>query len=80
MTEKEALEILNGSATDWKEIFSVLAIAKKALETRIPQKPIEIKGMNHRGVCPACKNIHDARCLYCPDCGQALDWKGKKTL
>ena len=77
MTAKEAIEILNDGATDWKEIISVLVIAKKALGKMIPQKPIELKGMNHRGVCPACKNIQDIRCSYCPDCGQTLDWKGK---
>ena len=75
MDEKQALEILNDGTTDWKEIISVLILAKKALERQVPEKPLEIKGMKHRGVCPKCKSIHDPRSLYCGDCGQKLDWR-----
>ena len=78
MDAKQALEILNDGATDWKEIISVLAVAKQALEKQIPQKPIDIKGINNKGACPACKNIHDLRSVYCDQCGQRLDWSKKK--
>ena len=78
MDAKEAIEILSDGTKDWKEIFSAIAAAVGALKKQIPQKPIDIKGMNHKGACPVCKSILDSRYTYCGDCGQMLEWKGKK--
>ena len=75
MDAKQAIEILSDGTKDWKEVISALSLAIKALEKEVPKKPVEIKGMKHRGSCPRCKSIHDPRSLYCEDCGQKLDWE-----
>lgn len=78
MDAKQALEVLSDGTKDWKEIFSAISTATAALKKQIPQKPIEIKGINHKGACPVCKSIIDARFVYCADCGQMIDWRKKK--
>jgi Zn finger protein HypA/HybF involved in hydrogenase expression len=85
MTESEALKILNISPEIKKEIpnlAEVYEVAVKALEKQIPKKPSAMESTNKltNGYfeCPVCKDVvgvDDMQDVYCPNCGQKLDWK-----
>ena len=53
---------------------------KSAIEKHIPKKPLGIENDNRYGCvleCFECKTIlsgSEERPLYCPECGQKLDW------
>lgn len=78
MTNKEAIEILtnaiqNDSMTAEQDI--ALAMAQKALEKQIPQKPLDYRA-DYK--CPICDKIfmfgNSIKPNYCKKCGQRLDW------
>lgn len=88
MTPQEAIEIItNAIQTDnmTAEQDKALAIVQNAVEKQIPKKPTDIcTPVVTWGLCPVCKgelskfknrpNRVLKNNLYCPDCGQALDW------
>ena len=55
-----------------------------ALEKQIPKKPLGIENDNRYGCvleCFECKTIlsgSEERPLYCPECGQKIDWSVKE--
>jgi hypothetical protein len=90
MTEKEAIEVLNGNVNDINAVVIARAVAIKALEKQIPKRPrFNDRRFRHRGQrIGECTTIEDAyncpRCNctvwytdkaeHCEHCGQALDW------
>lgn len=90
MTPERAIEVItnaiqNETMTEEKDV--ALAVAQKALEYRIPKKPISIKndedvrigaGTWKAGVtiykCPCCNSFISRSSDFCPKCGQSLDW------
>lgn len=89
MTPQEAIEIItNAIQTDnmTAEQDKALAIVQKATEKLMPKKPTDIcTPVVTWGLCPICKGelnklggranrVFDSN-AFCPDCGQALDWK-----
>lgn len=84
MTESEAINDLK--MTKCTRFFipsnESLEIAIKALEKQIPKKPSAMESTNKltNGYfeCPVCKDVvgvDDMQDVYCPNCGQKLDWK-----
>lgn len=85
MTPKEAIETIKIAIAEveWNYPINYAAAFEKAieaLEKQIPKKPLN-KTMEYNGdygECPCCgrcvSDFDDIR--RCPDCGQALDWKG----
>ena len=56
----------------FKEPITTYAqLAVKALEKRLPQKPIFVDG---RYKCPSCHGNDRLLDYFCDKCGQALDW------
>ena len=58
--------------------FSAIAEAQKALEKRIPKKPIERYAdydNTEAGLCPFCNEGVDEEMNFCSYCGQAIDWE-----
>lgn len=96
MTTEEAIRILNPDCEDvWKaydgkdmeRCNEACRAAVKALECRMPKKPISIKndedvrigaGTWKAGVtvykCPCCNSFISRSSDFCNKCGQALDW------
>ena len=84
----EGAPIINGCemTDDWQEMLEICKLAKAALEKQIPKKlDLEADGYAD-GVlaydyakCRVCEHdfeegVNDWGCVYCQDCGQALDW------
>lgn len=48
----------------------------KALEKQVPKKPIWERGWRCDWHCPHCNDFFrvDEMHLFCPSCGQAIDW------
>ena len=67
-----------------KPADKVVALACKALEKQIPQKPVLDEKQTMRFVttytCPTCgKGFSGTKvCAYCYHCGQKLDWSDEK--
>ena len=65
---------------DERPANKVIALACKALEKQIPQKPIKTKEQHIRYsmcyICPNCQRTFSGTGIasYCYHCGQALDW------
>ena len=80
MTLEEALRFLVETkagcvGTRDKELSNVCGIAIKAIDKRIPKKPIPDNRYFGNGICPNCKAVFkDKSTDYCGNCGQALDW------
>ena len=81
VTESEAIDSLtrflgNESYTD--RFQSVCKTAIKALEKQMPKKIIrDIKQDEDNRIyhyCPFCNRQLIRMSMYCPDCGQAIDW------
>jgi len=53
-----------------RKLYAELAIA--ALEKQLPKKPYEDFPVLF---CPVCWRVVYPQIKYCPDCGQALDWR-----
>lgn len=71
MTNEEALNILyKGIAPNPTANNECIEVCKKALEKRIPKKPIKTRS---EIVCPTCNTLVGSS-PYCRYCGQALDW------
>ncbi len=91
MTPQEAIEIITnaiqaGNVTVEQDM--ALAMAQKALEKQIPNKPITIIAEKdekigarviHKGThiykCPICNGFFSRINKHCGCCGQALDWR-----
>ncbi len=88
MTKKEAIEELKeewdrfGKAIPCDTCYGMIVneaykIAIAAMEKQIPKKPIcsvvYTCGARLPG-CPNCEHRIGTGVLYCPDCGQAIDW------
>ena len=58
--------------------------AIKAMEKQIPKKPVsKYKYRDGENVCPSCETENRCRIVmfwekFCPDCGQAIDWRAEK--
>ena len=58
--------------------------AIKAMEKQIPKKPVsKYKYRDGENVCPSCETENRCRIVmfwekFCPDCGQAIDWRAQK--
>lgn len=82
MTNEEALEIITNAIQKdgmTREQDMALAIAQTALEKQIPKKAIvekdKVKFRIICGNCPVCaSSVYSKVNLFCPKCGQALDW------
>lgn len=77
MTNEEALEIItNAIQRDGmtREQDMALAIAQTAIKKQIPKKAIaEFRIVC--GNCPVCaSSVYSTVNIFCPNCGQALDW------
>ena len=83
MTLEEAIDIFEDNHTvlythgDYTEDEEnkALAIAIEALRKQIPMQVIEIV-KDEFARCPKCK-VYIRKYDYCPECGQALKWKGE---
>lgn len=79
MTENEAIKYIEQHGYIADEIKD---IAIKALEKRVPKKPILSKSMMTKKeyqICPICERLalYDGiKFDYCQYCGQKLDWEG----
>ena len=75
MNAEQALKILSGGTNQYNEVLAAIAVAAKALQKQIPQKPYAIEEhQNFKvGKCPQC-NYRVFYAMHCPDCGQMLDW------
>lgn len=96
MTNEEAIRILDPAASTYGKPMTVKDMercneacraAVKALECRMPKKPISIKNDEDvrigaetwkAGVtvykCPCCNSFISRSSDFCNKCGQALDW------
>lgn len=82
MTAKEALEYFKRRKEQIKmsgRAQQAENLAIKALEKQIPKKPVTEKDKVIFGIvcgrCPECDGaVYSTTNLYCPNCGQALDW------
>ena len=62
-------ETLN--AEDCEEYFALKELVEKAT----PKKMRSIRIDSHIvSVCPSCQSVLSSECLYCPECGQKLDY------
>ena len=58
--------------------------AIKALDKQIPKKPVsKYKYRDGENVCPSCETENNCRIVmfwekFCPNCGQAIDWRTEK--
>lgn len=62
-----------------EQAIEINGLAIEALEKRIPKKPVTEKDKVIFdivcGRCPECDSaVYSTTNLYCPKCGQALDW------
>lgn len=85
MTAKEAIQTIEAAKAEveWNyplDYAAAFEAAIKALEKRIPKKPINCSDRDWY-LCPNClrtikKRIEDSDhdVKFCPFCGQALDW------
>lgn len=82
MTEKEAIEVLNGNVTDIDMVVIARAVAIKALEKQIPKKIIlrnipktSWTKATSKYECPCCSRFIGFNGLnHCSVCGQRLKW------
>lgn len=82
MTAKEALEYFKRRKEQIglsDRIQQAENLAIKALEKRMPKKPVTEKDKVIFGIvcgrCPECdSDVYSTTNLYCHNCGQALDW------
>lgn len=93
INEREAIETIkcNKPTSGYSMLCESLDMAIEALEKQIPKKPLE-KYYENEGEPPYIKYCCPNGCkiqlipprknlacetLYCPKCGQAIDWRGK---
>lgn len=73
MTEKEAIEVLNGNVDDIDMVVIARAVAIKALEKQMPKKPILKNGESlmhiNKGEQPHEWRINKWQDWVCPVCG-----------
>lgn len=84
MTEKEAIKTIEAAKAEveWNyplDYAAAFEMAIEALEKRMPKKPVTEKDKVIFGIvcgrCPECDSaVYSTTNLYCPNCGQALDW------
>lgn len=90
MTEQEAIKILSKCDKDCKynyegqcidsngQCFYAKELAIKALKKQIQVKPIiKIDGVDDIYLSCVCEKVlsgYDDRPMYCPQCGQKIDW------
>lgn len=85
MTREEAIEDLTALRGSYREDFNgetieALNMAIEALEKQIPKKPIavdwseEFEGALIEDRCALCSTYLHYIDIYCPNCGQAIDW------
>lgn len=64
---------------DEQKIVDAYDIIEQILEKQIPKKPLYPKSKICQNIrCPMCNSLvgdMHVQYYYCPDCGQALDWK-----
>lgn len=90
MTNERAIEILNPEHREHYKSIEVVneacRMAISALEKQIPKKPdYEGDGYDENGeliydtwICPHCNHEYEVEYedyAFCPNCGQALDWR-----
>lgn len=83
MTEAEAIKTLEDFQrllTNYRHISTELTeangMAIKALEKQIAKKPIDRIAYSD---CPCCGEVDIIGCLYCPVCGQHLNWEDSEV-
>lgn len=85
MTTQEAIDILYKSVpeaiSENYELPALIGRAKEAIEKQIPMQIKEVHIDEY--ICPACgaENLCDQGIVqdkFCPNCGQALDWRDEK--
>lgn len=88
MTEQEAIDKLKNPPREaWKygiadlKWDNALDIAIKAMEKKIPKKPIDDTAF---GICPCCHTefnselVQEYNVKFCLNCGQAIDWRDEE--
>lgn len=78
--------VYKGKSISKEVLIECREVIHKALEKKIPEKPIEkevIGGFNdlyrYKGQCPKCSStVLQYVGNYCPKCGQAIDWSDIK--
>lgn len=82
MTNKEAIKMLDRirDESGWtNDAYNSLTLAIEALEKQIPKKPTT--GKYGHTECACCGWVVDSFCgdieqyPFCPNCGQAIDWR-----
>lgn len=81
MTNQEAISVIKTEIGQFiidKKWKNALALAISALEKQIPKK-VRIENHPKYGratFCPNCNRMDVEFWSYCPDCGQAIDFRG----
>ena len=78
MDNERAIRILDVNAIcspNATEFRKAVEVAKRAIEKRIPEKPVANGVIHH---CPDCNNVvvDMFKHPFCDECGKALDWSG----
>jgi len=55
--------------------FLTLTTALEAIGKQIPKKPEKNDWGEQTDVCPDCHSYLDTFQVYCPECGQMIDWE-----
>lgn len=60
---------------DRERLTAAIDVVKDAAQFRIKRKPMpEPEYCYENGCCPNCENVVAPFHVFCPECGQALDW------
>ena len=89
MNLKEAIKTLElaKAEVEWNypmDYAVAIDEAIKAMEKQIPKKPVsKYKYRDGENVCPSCETENRCRIVmfwekFCPDCGQAINWRAEK--
>ena len=78
MTKSEAINVLqlNTPFVANKEVNEAVEMAINALKKQIAKKPIDKIAYYE---CPCCGEVDIIGCLYCPVCGQRLNWEDSEV-
>ena len=79
MDEKGAIVVLQMIEAHGKLATKAKELAIISLERHVKKNPIFDKELSSFK-CPTCKHIFDGSSEFCPDCGQAIDWKHDSHL